>query len=103
MNLNHFVCAILQMALLSSDFRSIGFFVKSTAILGRQVVLQIFHLKCCENHKKLNQQLVNGLVFQACAAPFTNLFPVLEVARMPRVLCVTGAELLQGVWNLDLE
>ena len=41
-NLHHFVCAILQMALLSSDFRSIGFFLRSTAILGRQVVLQFF-------------------------------------------------------------
>ena len=48
-NLHHFVCAILQMALLSSDFRSIGFFLRSTAILGRQVVLQDFKLKSIEN------------------------------------------------------
>ena len=51
-NLHHFVCAILQMALLSSDFRSIGFFLRSTAILGRQVVLQDFKLKSSENRKK---------------------------------------------------
>ena len=71
-NLHHFVCAILQMALLSSDFRSIGFFLRSTAILGRQVVLQVFHLKCCENTKKL--KLVDGWVFRACTAPFTDFF-----------------------------
>ena len=57
-NLHHFVCAILQMALLSSDFRSIGFFLRSTAILGRQVVLQDFKLKSIENRKK--HKLVDG-------------------------------------------
>ena len=49
LDLEDFLCAILQMALLSSDFRSIGFFLRSTAILGRQVVLQDFKLKSIEN------------------------------------------------------
>ena len=72
MNLNHFVCAILQMALLSSDFRSIGFFVKSTAILYRQAVLPIFHLKCCENAKIL--KLVDGWVFRVGTVFFFQIF-----------------------------
>ena len=60
-NLEHFVCAILEMALLCSDFGLTGFFLRSTTILGRQVVLQLFHLKCCEHPKNL--KLVDGSVF----------------------------------------